>query len=106
MTTIETPEQFREYVRKLLEKELADTIGIDGKYEGDDRVSVDLYDSKIAIVLDAFAPCANLTAVAKGHGRWMYVKATNYVPRLDDDGLFMEFFIEPDPQGSQPDIDI
>jgi hypothetical protein len=106
MTTIETPDQFRAYVRKLLEKQLVNSInGYVGDYDGDDSIHIYLDDDDTTVRLSAIND-ETITAKATGAGRWMYVKAACMTAHLDSGAIVLTYSIIPEDTGSQPDIDI
>lgn len=105
MTTIETPEQFRAYVRKLLEAELKDTIGSDGRYDGFGEMAIYLDADDTTVLLSAIND-ETITAKATGAGRWMYVKAVCTTAHLDSGAIVLTYSIIPDDTGSQIDTDI
>lgn len=107
MTTIETPEQFRAYVRKLLEKQLKGTIyEYDcNNYQGDDSINIYLDADDTTVLLSAIND-ETITAKATGAGRWMYVKAVCMTAHLDSGSIVLTYSIIPDDTGSEPDLDI
>jgi hypothetical protein len=107
MNTIETPEQFRAYVCKLLEKELADTIyqHDPNNYQGDATIGIYLDDDDTTVLLSAIND-ETITAKATGAGRWMFVRAVCMTAHLDSGAIVLTYSIIPDDTGSQPDVDI